>query len=148
PWKGEICTVSISAVPHEAIVVPISHKVGENIASELSREEARNAVLDLMDEYLFTNDEVLKIAVNLAFETKYAAKYERYILGPVADPLMMLVRVLQVTQLKAPYALKNVARPATGWGLKPATKRVFGVEMNDFSKLLEEQGVHFFDEID
>lgn len=145
PWKGEICTVSFSAYPHEAVVVPISHKVGKNIAPELSRNEARTAVLDLMDKYLFTCEKTLKIAVNLAFETKYAAKYERYILGPVADPLMMWVRCMQ---LAAPHRLKNVHRPATGWGLKPATKRIFGVEMNDFSLLLEDLGVNFFDEID
>lgn len=145
PWKGEICTVSFSAEPHEAVVVPISHKVGKNIAPELSRNKARTAVLDLMDKYLFTCDKTLKIAVNLAFETKYAAKYERYILGPVADPLMMWVRCMQ---LAAPHRLKNVHRPATGWGLKPATKRIFGVEMNDFSLLLEDLGVNFFDEID
>lgn len=145
PWKGEICTVSISALPHEAIVVPISHKAGKNIASHMTRNEARTAVLDLMDKYVFTDEEVLKIAVNLAFETKYAAKYERYILGPVADPLMMWVRIMQVA---APGRLRNVHRPATGWGLKPATKRTFGVTMNDFSALLEEKGINFFDEID
>jgi len=145
PWKGEICTVSFSALPHEAVVVPISHKVGKNIAPNLTRSEARIAVLDLMDKYLFTCEETLKIAVNLSFETKFAAKYERYILGPVADPLMMWVRCMQVG---APGRLKNIHRPATGWGLKPATKRIFGVEMNDFSLLLDEQGVNFFDEID
>lgn len=145
PWKGEICTVSISAEPHEAIVVPISHKAGKNITSNLSRNEARTAVLDLLDKYIFTCKKTLKIAVNLSFETKYAAKYERYILGPVADPLMMWVRCMQVA---APGRLKDVHRPASGWGLKPATKRIFGVQMNDFSKLLEEKGINFFDEID
>ena len=145
PWKGEICTVSISALPHEAIVIPISHKEGKNIASHLTRNEARTAVLDLLDRLVFTNKETLKIAVNLAFETKYAAKYERYILGPVADPLMMWVRIMQVA---APGRLRNPHRPASGWGLKPATKRTFGVTMNDFSALLEEKGINFFDEID
>ncbi len=29
PWKGEICTVSLSAAAHESRVVPISHKVGQ-----------------------------------------------------------------------------------------------------------------------
>jgi len=145
PWKGEVCTVSFSAVPNEARVIPISHKVGKNIAPHLSRSAAREAVFKLMDKYLFTHKETLKIAVNLAFETKYSAKYGRYILGRVADPLIMWVRCMQ---LGAPGRLKDLKKPATGWGLKPATKATFGVQMQDFNKLLEEKGVNFFDEID
>lgn len=145
PHKGEICTVSFSAVPHESRVVPISHKVGRNIAPEMDRAGAREAVLALMDKYLFTHEKTIKIAVNLAFETKYAAKYRRYIMGRVADPLIMWVRCMQ---LAAPGRLKDQKKPASGWGLKPATKATFGVSMQDFSLLLEKKGVHFFDEID
>lgn len=145
PWKGEICTVSISALPHESRVVPISHKAGKNIASELSRNEAREAVLNLLDRYIFTHKETLKIAVNLSFETKYAAKYGRYILGRVADPLLMWVRC---KQLVTPGQIKDGKKPTTGWGLKPATKVTFGVTMQDFKTLLGTKGVSFFDEID
>lgn len=98
-----------------------------------------------MDKYLFNHKETLKIAVNLAFETKYTAKYGRYILGRVADPLMMWVRCMQ---LGAPGRIKDAKKPASGWGLKPATKATFGVVMQDFKKLLDEKGVDFFDEID
>lgn len=145
PHQADICTVSFSAAPHEARVVPISHKVGKNIAPGLSRDAAREAVLDLMDQYIFMHEPTLKIAVNLAFETKFAARYKRYILGRVADPLMMWVRSMQIA---APGRLNNRSKPQTGWGLKPATKKTFGVTMQDFSKLLEEKGVQFFDEID
>ncbi|MED3571931.1 bifunctional 3'-5' exonuclease/DNA polymerase [Cytobacillus praedii] len=145
PWKGEVCTVSFSAAPNEARVVPISHRVGKNIAPHLSRSAAREEVFKLMDKYLFTHKETLKIAVNLAFETKYSAKYGRYITGRVADPLIMWVRCMQ---LGAPGRLKDHKKPATGWGLKPATKATFGVQMSDFKKLLEAKGVDFFDEID
>ncbi|WP_332648832.1 bifunctional 3'-5' exonuclease/DNA polymerase [Lysinibacillus sp. 54212] len=145
PWKGDVCTVSFSAAPNESRVVPISHKVGKNIAPVMTRDAARKAVFDLMDKYLFTHKETLKIAVNLSFETKYSAKYGRYIMGRVADPLMMWTRCMQ---LGAPGRLKDTKRPYSGWGLKPATKATFGVQMQDFTKLLEEKGVHFFDEID
>lgn len=145
PHQGAICTVSISAAPNESRVVPISHKVGKNIAPEMDRNAARDAVLDLMDKYLFHHKETLKIAVNLAFETKFAAKYGRYITGAVADPLILWVRCLQ---LGAPHRLKDLKKPSTGMGLKPTTKTVFGVNMQDFSQLLEQKGVDFFDEID
>lgn len=145
PHQGAICTVSISAAPNESRVVPISHLVGKNIAPEMTREAAREAVLDLMDKYLFNHKDTLKIAVNLAFETKYAAKYGRYILGKVADPLILWVRCMQ---LGAPGKIKNPKHPATGWGLKPTTKAYMGVNMQDFSLLLEKKGVNFFDEID
>lgn len=145
PHQADICTVSISAKAHESRVIPISHKVGKNIAPELSRDEAREAVLDLMDRYVFTHEPTLKIAVNLAFETKFAARYKRYILGRVADPLMMWVRSMQIA---APGRLNSLSKPHTGWGLKTATKKTFGVTMQDFSQLLQKKGVQFFDEID
>lgn len=145
PHRGEICTASIAAAPDEARVIPISHKAGKNFEPDLSRDEARQLVLDTLDRRLFRNKRILKIAVNMSFETKYAAKYKKYILMPVADPLMLWVRTLQIV---APHKIKDPKRPFTGWGLKPATRYVFGVEMNDFKKLLEKRGVNFFDEID
>ncbi len=42
--------------------------------------------MDTLEKMIFTNNKVLKIAVNLSFETKLQAKYGKYILGPVADP--------------------------------------------------------------
>jgi DNA polymerase I len=145
PWKGDICTVSVAAAAHEARVVPISHKKGKVFEPDLSREEARNLVLETMDRMLFKNDKIVKVAANIAFESKYTAKYGRYILKPVADPLQMLVRCYQIV---APQKITNPKKPMSGWGLKPSVKKVFGVEMNDFMKLLEKHGVDFYDEID
>jgi len=145
PWKADICTASISAAPHESRVVPISHKVGKVFEPQLSRDEARRLFLDIMDRFFFRNDKIVKIAVNLAFETKFAAKYAKYIMMPVADPLVMWVRCLQVA---APHKIEDPKKPTKGWGLKPATKRIFGVEMNEFSQLLAKHGAKFFDEID
>lgn len=145
PWAGDICTASIAAAPHEARVIPIDHKAGKVFEPHLSREKARQLVMDTLDRKLFRNKDVTKIAVNLAFETKYAAKHKKYILGRVADPLVMWVRCLQTA---APKRIKDPKRPVTGWGLKPATKEIFGVILGDFMQLLEKHQVEFFDEID
>ncbi|WP_336786591.1 DNA polymerase [Paenibacillus sp. MMO-177] len=144
PHQGEICTVSLAAAPHEARVIPIDHKAGRVFEPTLSRAEARKLVMDTLDRRIFRNRKVIKIAVNLSFETKYAAKYGKYILMPVADPLVMWVRCLQVAD---PKRLNDPKKPATGWGLKPATKAIFGVNMGEFKELLAKYGVDFFDEI-
>jgi DNA polymerase-1 len=144
PHRGEICTVSLAAAPHEARVIPIDHKQGRVFEPGLSRDEARKLVMDILDRRIFRNRKVVKIAVNLSFETKYAAKYGKYILMPVADPLTMWVRCLQVAD---PKRLKDPKKPATGWGLKPATKAIFGVNMGEFTELLKKHGADFFDEI-
>ncbi|MCY8609925.1 bifunctional 3'-5' exonuclease/DNA polymerase [Bacillus haynesii] len=144
PWKGEICTLSIAAAPHETRVIPISHKKGKNFEAHLTRDKARMLVLDTLEKMIFTNKKVLKIAVNLTFETKFAAKYGKYIVEPVADPLMMWVRCMQVV---APQKILDPKHPHKGWGLKPATKKVFGVNMNEFTELLKKNDADFFDEI-
>ncbi|GKU79322.1 DNA polymerase I [Paenibacillus sp. L3-i20] len=144
PHRGEVCTVSLAAAPHESRVVPIDHKAGRVFEPTLSREEARKLVMDTLDRRIFRNRKIVKIAVNLSFETKFAAKYGKYILLPVADPLVMWVRCLQVAD---PKRLNDVKKPATGWGLKPATKAIFGVNMGEFKELLAKYGVDFFDEI-
>ncbi|WP_138751098.1 DNA polymerase [Paenibacillus sinopodophylli] len=144
PHQSEVCTVSLAAAPHESRVVPIDHKAGRIFEPTLSREAARKLVMDTLDRRIFRNRKVVKIAVNLSFETKFAAKYGKYILLPVADPLVMWVRCLQVAD---PKRLNDLKKPATGWGLKPATKAVFGVNMGEFKELLAKYGVDFFDEI-
>lgn len=143
PHMGEICTVSLSASPHEARVVPIQ-AAGRCFEPGLGTDEARKMVLDILDRMIFRNTKIMKIAVNLSFESKFAAKYGKYILMPVADPFVMWVRCLQVA---APGRLYDLKRPAKDWGLKPATKDIFGVIMGDFTKLLAHHGVDFFDEI-
>lgn len=144
PHLGEICTVSLAAAAHEARVIPIDHKQGRVFEPLLSREEARKLVMDTLDRRIFRNLKVVKIAVNLSFETKFSARYGKYILMPVADPLVMWVRCLQVAD---PKRIKDPKKPATGWGLKPATKEIFGVIMGEFKELLEKHGAEFFDEI-
>lgn len=144
PWKADICTMSMSAEEHEARVVPISHKMGQVFEPMLSRGEARKLLLDTVEMMVFQNPFVMKIAVNLAFETKHTVKHGIYIMNPVADPFVMWVRCMQVA---APQKITNVKKPHTGWGLKPATKAILGVEMTDFKEVLAKHNVMFFDEI-
>lgn len=145
PWKGKIVTFSVSAAPHESRVVPIDHKLGRNFEPDLPRNEARKLFMDTVERLLFKSEKVVKIAFNLSFETKYAAKYAKYIKMPVADPQQMIVRVLQ---LVAPHRIEDPGFPVKGWGLKSATKKVFGVDMaSRFKQLLEKHGADFFDEV-
>lgn len=145
PWKGKICTLSVAANAHEARVIFIDHKKGErNFMPDLPREVARDLLLDTLEAMILENRDIVKIAYNLSFETKYALKYGKYILEPVADPMVMLVRCQQVV---APKKIKSERRPSTGKGLKSQTKEYFGVEMGNFNQLLEDHGVDFFDEI-
>lgn len=138
PWKADICTVSLSASPNEARVIFIDND-GFNKFNG-TREE----VFDLLDTNLFKNQKITKIAVNLSFETKHTLKLDKYILSPVADPLIMWVRCMQLIM---PEKIDNPKTPASGKGLKPMTKEVFGVEMQDFTALLDKHEVEFFSEI-
>lgn len=144
PWKADICTLSLSAAGHESRVIPISHKKGKIFEPSLTREEARKLVMDIVDKYVFSSSKVTKIAVNLGFETKHTAKHGKYILMPVADPLIMWVRCMQVI---SPQKIKVPKKPFSGWGLKPATKAFLGVEQGDFTAVLEKHNAMFFDEI-
>lgn len=143
PHKADICTVSLSAAPHEAIVVFIGNK-GENQYKAKNPAESLKEVFYILDKHLFINPKIIKIAVNLSFETKHTLKQGKYILNPVADPLVMWVRCSQIV---FPENILNPKNPLAGKGLKPMTKEVFGVEMQDFSALLEKHGVQFFSEI-
>lgn len=144
PWRGDICTASLCPEPHRVRVVPISHKQGKVFEPMLTRDAARKLFLDMLDRKIFRNENVRKIAVNLSFETKYAAKYAKYIQKPAADPLVAWVRCMQ---LVAPEKIKDPKKPASGWGLKPTTLDVFGVQMGNFTELLQKHGADFFDEI-
>jgi len=146
PWKSEICAMSLSAAPDEARAIFISHKKGTKLFEpSLDRDVARRLLLDTLERRFFTNTKIMKIAVNLSFETKFTAKYGKYILMPVADPFTAWIRILQ---LVAPHKIKNPKRPYSGKGLKPMTYEVFGIKVNDFTEVLTKHGALFFDEVD
>ncbi|MHB1167344.1 MAG: DNA polymerase [Carboxydocellales bacterium] len=147
PWKSEVCAFSLAAAPDEARAVFISHRSGMSNLFEpaLTREAARRLALDIVEEMIFVNPDVMKVCANIAFETKFSAKYAKYILSPVADPITAWVRCLQIV---APDLIKDEKKPFRGWGLKPSIKHIFGVEMGDFLQLLAKHQAAFFDEVD
>lgn len=146
PWKSDICAASLSAQPDEARAIFISHKKGHKLFEpSLPRDEARKLMMDTLDEHFFQNRKIVKIAVNLSFETKQTLKHAKYILMPVADPLVAWVRCIQVV---APEQIKDPKKPRSGKGLKPMTKQIFGVEMTEFTTILKKHNAAFFDELD
>ncbi len=146
PWKSEICAASLAAQPDEARVIFISHKKGHRqFEPSLPRDKARELFMDILEEHFFHNRKITKIAVNLSFEAKFSLPHAKYIMMPVADPLVAWVRCLQVG---APEQIKDPKKPRSGKGLKPMTKQIFGVEMTEFKTLLEKYGAAFFDELD
>lgn len=144
PWKAEVCAMSLSAACDEARAIFIDNPGANQFEPGLSRSEARKRLFDTLEQYFFTNHKIVKIAVNMNFETKFTAKYGKYILMPCADPFIAWIRL---SQLLLPNKIKNPKRPYVGKGLKPMTKEVFGVQMSEFTSVLERNQALFFDQV-
>ena len=144
PWKAEVCAMSLSAKSDEARAIFIDNPGINQFEPALSRSEARKRLFDTLERYFFTNSQIVKIAVNMNFETKFTAKYGKYILMPCADPFIAWIRL---SQLLLPHKIKNPKRPYTGKGLKPMTKEIFGVQMSEFTDVLKRNKALFFDEV-
>lgn len=144
PWKAEVCAMSLSAACDEARAIFIDNPGINQFEPGLSRSEARVRLFDTLEKYFFTNTKVTKIAVNMNFETKFTAKYGKYILMPCADPFIAWIRL---SQLLLPQKIKNPKRPYVGKGLKPMTKEIFGVQMSEFTTVLARNNALFFDEV-
>ena len=144
PWKAEVCAMSLSAACDEARAIFIDNPGANQFEPGLSRSEARKRLFDTLEQYFFTNHKIVKIAVNMNFETKFTAKYGKYILMPCADPFIAWIRL---SQLLLPNKIKNPKRPYVGKGLKPMTKEVFGVQMSEFTSVLERNKALFFDQV-
>lgn len=144
PWKAEVCAMSLAAAADEARAIFIDNPGANQFEPGLPRSEARKRLFDILEADFFTSPDIMKIAVNLSFETKFTAKYGKYILMPCADPFLGWIRI---SQLILPHKIKNPKRPYTGKGLKPMTKEVFGVQMNEFNSVLQKNGALFFDEV-
>lgn len=143
PWQGKIVTLSIAAAANESRVIFIDHKKGsKNYGSEaMTRDAAREEILNLLEELIFQDKDIMKIAYNLPFETKFSAKHGKYIVGKVADPFVMIVRVLQVA---APQKIQSPTAPYMGKSLKKMTREYLGVVMKEFKDVV---GDGFFDEL-
>lgn len=144
PWKAEVCAMSLAASPDEARAIFIDNPGANQFEPGLPRTEARKRLFDTLETDFFTSPDIVKIAVNMSFESKFTAKYGKYILTPCADPFLAWIRI---SQLLLPHKIKNPKRPYTGKGLKPMTKEIFGVTMNEFSAVLEKNNALFFDEV-
>lgn len=144
PWKAEVCAMSLSAAADEARAIFIDNPGTNQFEPGLPRSEARKRLFDTLEANFFTSPDIMKIAVNLSFEAKFTAKYGKYILMPCADPFIAWIRI---SQLVLPHKIKNPKRPYTGKGLKPMTKEVFGVYMNEFNSVLDKNNALFFDEV-
>lgn len=144
PHKAEVCAMSLAAAPDEARAIFIDNPGRKQFMPDLSRQAARELLFDTLEAHFFTNNKIVKIAVNMAFESKMTARYGKYILMPCADPFIGWIRTLQ---LVAPHKISNPKRPYTGKGLKPMTKEYFGVTMNNFQEILDRNKALFFDQV-
>lgn len=144
PWKAEVCAMSLSAAADEARAIFIDNPGINQFEPALSRSEARTRLFDALEQHFFTNPKIVKIAVNMNFEAKFTAKYGKYILMPCADPFIAWIRL---SQLLLPQKIKNPKRPYVGKGLKPMTKEIFGVQMSEFTSVLDRNNALFFDEV-
>ena len=143
PHRAAICTASISAAPHEARVVFLSHEKGtQHFEADMSRDEARALFFECMESEIFRNSTVEKIAYNLAFETKMALKYGCYIGMPVVDPFVMIVRVLQIIDTRE---ILNMKTPSKGKGLKAMAAEFLKVQMREFTTVVDDD--MFFNEL-
>ena len=127
--KATIVGVSLSVAEDSAIYVPLRHRVGENVADP-------QAVLRYLEEALWANPGVLKIAHNLAFEAMFL-----YALGIVVQP------PCYDTIAAARMTLKNHTqfRALSDSGLKTLVPELFGVELPGFEEVTAGR---FFDELD
>lgn len=145
PHRSEICCFSVAAWPNEARIVFLSMRKGtRNFMPTLSRAEARKVAFDILHTFILQNKTLLKIAFNLAFETKMATKYRMYILKPVSDPFVMAVRCRQIVE---PKRILDPKKAAYNMDLKTLSKEIFGVEMTHFKDLLARKKADFFDEL-
>ena len=135
PHLSYISTLSFSFINDDGTynnnVVPLAHKVGKNINA--STEE----VMDIIKELIFTNENVLAIAYNAAFECTFMTKHNCYIKN-IADPMVMAIRAKQVLE---PETL-NKFSVLKGMGLKVQAFKAFGYEMGKFCEFSAKSFAH------
>lgn len=135
PLKSFISTLSFAYEENAGVVVPISHKIGRNINANIKQ------VLKLIEEKIFKNDNVVKIAYNLIFESAFMTKHGVFIGNNVADPMLMNIRYKQLMGeiVDEETALK-------GMGLKAQVLGILGYKMATFEETLN--GAESFAHVD
>jgi DNA polymerase I len=107
-------------------------------------EDTLEEVFKILNDKIFTVNNVVKIAFNMSFESKFSIANKGYLLPPLLDPLIIAVRCLQVID---PDSILDPKRPSSGKGLKEMAKKYLGVEMGHFEDLLKNKKVTFFNDI-
>lgn len=126
--KASVTGVSFSVSEGSGIYVPLRHKTGRNI-----REP--EAVMAYLQEALFENAAVVKVAHNLSFESAFSYAQGIILQPPVYDT----IAAAQLT-LKSSTAFRGLSDS----GLKTLVPQLFGVELPDFRSVTDGK---FFDEL-
>ena len=127
PAKSHICTMSLSVAEGSAIMIPAAHQRGENMPKTAFNHFLRDFV---------TNERIVKVCHNLAYEAAYC-----YTLGLiVSEPVFDTICGAQMT-LKSPTEFRNLGDS----GLKTLALNLCHEELPSFEAVT--QGRHF-DELD
>lgn len=125
PHKAHITGISFSVSEGSAVYVPVAHKVGENI-------ENADALWTWLQENLYENRSIMKVAHNLSFEAMFL-----YAMGIVVKaPCYDTIAAAQMT-LKSRWEFRSL----NDSGLKLLATQLFGVDMPSFEKVTA--GRHF-----
>ena len=125
PHKAHITGISFSVSEGSAVYVPVAHKVGENI-------ENADALWTWLQENLYENKSVVKVAHNLSFEAMFLYAMEIVVKAPCYDT----IAAAQMT-LKSRWEFRNL----NDSGLKLLATQLFGADMPSFEKVTA--GRHF-----
>lgn len=109
---------------------------------DISKENKH--LFDIINDMIFQNLDILKIAFNLKFEMKMSLAKGYYIRGRVADPLVMAIRVSQVLW---PEKVVSEEKPYIGFGLKATVKNIINYQMIEYLDLTA-NGTLTFSELD
>ena len=138
PYAGEVTTVSLSAEEHESAVIYLTHTVGENF------KDGPEVFWELFREHITKSSNIIKVAFNAKFESKFSLPNKAYMLGVLSDPMIAMIRCCQIVK---PQSISNPKVPYAGFGLKDKTKEILGHDMMHYSDLLEKKGVKFIADI-
>lgn len=127
--KAQITGMSFSVAEGSAVYVPLTHKVGNNA-------ENPDAILQYLKKALFENNQVTKVAHNLAFEAMFL--YGQGIV--IQEPCYDTIAAAQLT-LKSKWEFRRLSDS----GLKLLATTLFGAEMPYFQTLTNGR---CFDELD
>lgn len=98
-------------------------------------------LFEYIKKEVMLNKDILKIAFNLKFEAKFTQPCR--IANPVADPMLMGIRVSQAVFPEKFSGNKSVY---AGFGLKAQARNVFGYTMTEYTSLVDVDNLEFFDD--